>query len=97
MNRLLFRSDRQFAINAAADNNISDVRPIFDSLDWSEENYRMLERIGQTGKQWQICSAPAADLEVISNYMYTVLSQYTYVRIYTRIYNINIIYIYIYI
>ena len=44
------------------DNNISDVRPIFDSLYWTEESYRMLEKIGQTGKQWQICSAPTTDV-----------------------------------
>ena len=69
MNCLLFRSDQQFAINAAADNNISDVRPIFDSLDWTEESYTMLERIGQTGKQWQICSAPATE---VCNIMHTV-------------------------
>ena len=56
---LLFRSDQQFAIDAAATNNISYARPVFDSLDWTEESYRMLERIGQTGKQRQLCSAPA--------------------------------------
>ena len=56
---LLYRSDQQFAIDAAATNNISYARPVFDSLDWTEESYRMLERIGQTGKQWQICSVPA--------------------------------------
>ena len=49
------RSDQQFAIGAAAANNISDARPVFDSLDWTEENYKMLERIGQTGRQQQIC------------------------------------------
>ena len=52
---LLNRSDQQFAVNAAAANNISDARPIFDSLDWTEDNYRMLERTGQTGQQQQIC------------------------------------------
>ena len=62
MYHLLHRSDQQFAINAAADNNISDVRPIFDSLDWSEESYRMLERIGRTGKQWQMCFTPVAEI-----------------------------------
>ena len=70
MYHLLHRSDRQFAINAAAVNNISDVRPIFDSLDWSEESYRMLERIGRTGKQKQICVAPV--LEVITSIRYYV-------------------------
>ena len=52
---LLYRSDQHFAINASAVNNISDARPIFDSLDWTEENYRMLERTAQTGQQQQIC------------------------------------------
>ena len=52
---LFYRSDQQFAINAAAVNNISDARPIFDSLDWTEESYRMLERTAQTGKQQQLC------------------------------------------
>ena len=52
---LLDRSDQQFAIGLAAANNISDVRQIFDSLDWTEENYREFERIGQTGQQQQVC------------------------------------------
>ena len=59
---MLYRSDQQFAISSAADNNISVVRPIFDSLNWTEESYRMLERIGQAGMQWQICFAPKADV-----------------------------------
>ena len=49
------RSDQHHIIEAAADNNISDVREIFDSLDWSEENYRMLERIGQSAEQVHVC------------------------------------------
>ena len=57
---LLYRSDQQFAFNSAATNNISYARPIFDSLDWTEESYKMFERIGQTGKQLQICSVSAA-------------------------------------
>ena len=52
---LLHRSDQQFAINAAAVDNINDARPIFDSLNWTEESYRMLERTAQTGIQQQIC------------------------------------------
>ena len=51
----LNRSDQQFAIGAAAANNFSAARPIFDSLDWTEESYREFERIGQTGEQWQTC------------------------------------------
>jgi len=73
---LLHRSDQQFVINAAAANNISDVRPIFDSLDWTEESYRMLERIGQTGKQWQICSAPETDVCTILGYVYMHIRMY---------------------
>jgi len=38
---LLYRSDQQFAIDAAATNNISYARPVFNSLDWTEESYRM--------------------------------------------------------
>ena len=76
MYHLLYRSDQQFAINAAAVNNISDVRPIFDSLEWSEESYKMLERIGQTGKQWQICFAPTT--EVITSFN-KLLSLYIYI------------------
>ena len=39
----LHRPEQHFIIDAAADNNISDVHPIFDSLDWSEESYRNLK------------------------------------------------------
>ena len=52
---LLIRSEQQFAIGAAAVNNFSAARPIFDSLDWTEESYREFERIGQTAEHWQIC------------------------------------------
>ena len=52
---VLHRSDQHFAINAAADNNITGTRPVFDSLDWSEDNYRMFEETGQTGKHIHIC------------------------------------------
>ena len=54
-NPLLHRSDQQFAINAAAFNNINNARPIFDSLNWTEDSYRMLETTAQTGQQRQIC------------------------------------------
>ncbi|XP_065899415.1 putative DBH-like monooxygenase protein 2 [Dysidea avara] len=47
--------EQYYAIAAAAVNNISSARPVFDSLDWSEENYRMLERIGQTSEQVNVC------------------------------------------
>ena len=52
---LVCRPDQHFVIGAAADNNISDVRHVFDSLDWSEQSYRMLEQIGQTEELIQIC------------------------------------------
>lgn len=51
------RSDKQFAIDAAAANNISDARIVFDSLEWSNESYRMFEKIGQTGEQVHACSS----------------------------------------
>jgi len=44
-------------IETAADDNISEVRSVFDSLDWSEQSYRMFERIGQTGNNVYICSS----------------------------------------
>lgn len=52
---LLCRSDQRFAVYAAAANNISDVRPVFDSLNWTEESYREYERIGTTGEQLLFC------------------------------------------
>ena len=52
---LINRSDQQFAIGAAAADNYSVARPIFDSLDWTEESSREFERIGQTGLQQQLC------------------------------------------
>ena len=56
---LCYRSDQHFALSSAFDDNISDARPVFDSLDWTEESIRMFETIGQRGEQYQICSAPA--------------------------------------
>ena len=53
---------------AAADNNISDVRPIFDSLDWSEESYRKFERIGQTGEQLYVCLSVTDEVGIIHMY-----------------------------
>ena len=58
------RSDQHHIIDAAADNNISDVRTIFDSLDWSEENYRMLEEIGQSAEQVHICLSNTDEVSV---------------------------------
>ena len=43
---------------AAAD-NISSVRPIFDSFNWTEESYRGYERIGTTGGQSYFCFTPS--------------------------------------
>ena len=51
----MHRPDQHFAIEAAAANNISDVRHVFDSLDWSEQSYRMFEKIGQTEELNHIC------------------------------------------
>ena len=52
---MFFRSDQHFVIEAAANDSVSDVRPVFDSLDWSEQNYRMFEHIGQTEEHVHIC------------------------------------------
>ena len=70
---LLYRSDQQFAINAAAANNISDARPVFDSLDWTEENYRMLERTAQTGQQLQICFPSSGVSIFTTSYIHTYM------------------------
>ena len=55
MIHLLHRADQRFAIDAAAADNITAARSVFDSLDWSEDNYRMLERVGQTGQHVHTC------------------------------------------
>jgi len=55
---LLYRPDQHFALKAAAADNISDARLVFDSLDWPEESYRMFEKLGQTGDQVHICYSP---------------------------------------
>ena len=52
----IYRPDQHFAIEAAAADNISDVCHVFDSLDWSEQSYRMFEQIGQTEELIHICS-----------------------------------------
>ena len=52
---LINRSDQQFAIGLAAADNFSAARPIFDSINWTEENSREFERIGQTAEQEQMC------------------------------------------
>jgi len=52
-----YRSDQHFAIEAAANNNISDARVVFDSLDWSVQSYRMFEHIGQTEEHVHICAS----------------------------------------
>ena len=63
----LHRPEQHFIIDAAANNNISHVRPIFDSLDWSEESYRKFERIGQTGEQFHVCSSATDEVGIICN------------------------------
>ena len=52
----IYRPDQHFAIAAAAADNISDVRHVFDSLDWSKQSYRMFEQIGQTEELIHVCS-----------------------------------------
>ena len=61
----LHRPEQHFIIDAAADNNVSDVRPIFNSLDWSEESYRKFERIGQTGAQMHFCLSVTDEVGII--------------------------------
>ena len=61
---LLHRSDQHHIIEAAADDNISDVRSIFDSLDWSEESYRMFERVGHTAPQVHFCLSVTDEVSV---------------------------------
>ena len=65
----LHRPEQHFIIDAAAENNISDVRPIFDSLDWSEESYRNYERIGQTGNQMHMCLSVADEVGIVMYYI----------------------------
>ena len=81
---LFYRPDQQFAINAAVANNISYARPIFDSLDWTEENSREFERIGQTGQQRHICpSSTEVSIKIANIQAYTlyIATHYTYVSI----------------
>ena len=68
---LFYRSDQQFAVNAAAANNISYARPVFDSLDWTEDNSREFERIGQTGQQTHICIS-ATEVSIIDKLTYVL-------------------------
>ena len=44
------------------------MRPIFDSLDWSEESYRKFERIGQTGEQLYVCLSVTDEVGIIHMY-----------------------------
>jgi len=62
---LLYRPDQHFALGAAAADNISDALPVFNSLDWSEESYRMFEKIGQTGDQVHICYSPMDEVRML--------------------------------
>jgi len=50
-----YRTDQHYAIEAAANDNLTDARPVFDSLDWSEQSYRMFEHIGQTADHVHVC------------------------------------------
>ena len=69
----LHRPEKHFIIDAAADNNISDVRPIFDSLDWSEDSYRNYERIGQTGEQFHMCLSVTEEVGIVIQYIFVFL------------------------
>jgi len=74
MIHLLYRPDQHFALEAAAYNNIMDARPVFDSLDWSEESYRMYEEIGRTGNQVYICYSPMDEVRILYIYVLIVFS-----------------------
>ena len=72
----VYRSDKHFALEAAAVNNISIASPVFDSLKWSNESYRLFERIGQTGKQVQVCFSATDEVSMLSYVCYWLT--YTY-------------------
>ena len=67
------RPEQHYIIDAAAANNISDVRPIFDSLDWSEESYKNFERIGQTGEQLHMCLSVTNEVGIIMHHIFVLL------------------------
>ena len=57
---------------AASMNNISGVRPIFDSVvNWSVNSIRLFERIGLTGQQTQYCLSTVDTVSILlySNYV----------------------------
>ena len=84
---IYYRPEHHDIINGAAANNISGVRPIFDSVvDWSEDSYRLFETIGLTGLQVHTCSSSVDQVSVA-----------TYIYIYIYIYICMYMYIYIYI
>jgi len=87
---LLYRPDQHFALEAAAGRNLSGASPVFNSLDWSEESYRMFERIGLTGDQVHICYSPMAEVRMSHKFFIVYMYIHTYIHTY-------IIYIYIYI
>ena len=60
----IYRSDQQHIIDVAATNNVSAVRSVFDSLEWSEESYRWFERIGHTADHMQFCVSSAKRVRV---------------------------------
>ena len=59
------RPDQHYAIETAANNNISDARPVFDSLDWSEQSYRMFEHIGQTEDHVHLCALSTDEVQYV--------------------------------
>ena len=60
----IYRSDQQHIIDVAATNNVSAMRSVFDSLEWSEESYRWFERIGHTADHMQFCVSSAKRVRV---------------------------------
>jgi len=64
------RSDQHYAIEAAANNNISDARPVFDSLEWSEQSYRMFEKIGQTEDHVHVCALTSDEVRICMHGLY---------------------------
>jgi len=64
------RSDQHYAIEAAANNNISYARPVFDSLEWSEQSYRMFEQIGQTEDHIHVCVLTSDEVHICMHGLY---------------------------
>ena len=61
------RPYQHYAIVAAATDRISEARLVFDSLNWTQNSYRMFERVGQAGDQVHICYSPTDKVKIVNN------------------------------